>query len=43
MNLPGWFGLGSGLAAIADADGPDVLRGPTASGRCSACCWKTPR
>jgi phosphoenolpyruvate carboxylase len=26
MNLPGWFGLGSGLAAIADADGPDELR-----------------
>jgi phosphoenolpyruvate carboxylase len=26
MNLPGWFGLGTGLAAIADADGPDVLR-----------------
>jgi phosphoenolpyruvate carboxylase len=26
MNLPGWFGLGSGLAAIVDADGPDVLR-----------------
>jgi phosphoenolpyruvate carboxylase len=26
MNLPGWYGLGSGLAAIADADGPDVLR-----------------
>ena len=26
MNLPGWFGLGSGLAAIADADGPEVLR-----------------
>ena len=27
MNLPGWFGLGSGLAAIAaDPDGGDVLR-----------------
>nr|MDQ2816194.1 phosphoenolpyruvate carboxylase [Actinomycetota bacterium] len=26
MNLPGWFGLGSGLAAISDADGPEVLR-----------------
>jgi phosphoenolpyruvate carboxylase len=26
MNLPGWYGLGSGLAAVADADGPDVLR-----------------
>jgi phosphoenolpyruvate carboxylase len=27
MNLPGWFGLGSGLAAIsADRDGLDVLR-----------------
>jgi phosphoenolpyruvate carboxylase len=27
MNLPGWFGLGSGLAAIAaDPDGLDVLR-----------------
>jgi phosphoenolpyruvate carboxylase len=26
LNLPGWFGLGSGLAAIADADGADVLR-----------------
>jgi phosphoenolpyruvate carboxylase len=26
MNLPGWFGLGSGLAAIADADGAGVLR-----------------
>jgi phosphoenolpyruvate carboxylase len=27
MNLPGWFGLGSGLAAIAsDPDGADVLR-----------------
>ncbi|MGD0069595.1 MAG: phosphoenolpyruvate carboxylase, partial [Streptosporangiaceae bacterium] len=26
MNLPGWFGLGSGLAAISDADGADVLR-----------------
>jgi phosphoenolpyruvate carboxylase len=26
MNLPGWFGLGSGLAAVADADGADVLR-----------------
>jgi phosphoenolpyruvate carboxylase len=26
LNLPGWFGLGSGLAAIADADGPEVLR-----------------
>jgi phosphoenolpyruvate carboxylase len=22
MNLPGWFGLGSGLAAIADSEGP---------------------
>jgi phosphoenolpyruvate carboxylase len=27
VNLPGWFGLGSGLAAIAaDPDGADVLR-----------------
>ena len=27
INLPGWFGLGSGLAAIeADPDGTDVLR-----------------
>jgi phosphoenolpyruvate carboxylase len=26
MNLPGWFGLGSGLAAVADTEGPDVLR-----------------
>jgi phosphoenolpyruvate carboxylase len=27
VNLPGWFGLGSGLAAIeADPDGVDVLR-----------------
>jgi phosphoenolpyruvate carboxylase len=27
MNLPGWFGLGSGLAAVAaDADGEEVLR-----------------
>jgi phosphoenolpyruvate carboxylase len=25
MNLPGWFGLGTGLAAIVDADGPEVL------------------
>jgi phosphoenolpyruvate carboxylase len=26
LNLPGWYGLGSGLAAIADADGADALR-----------------
>ncbi len=26
LNLPGWYGLGSGLAAIADADGSQVLR-----------------
>jgi phosphoenolpyruvate carboxylase len=26
MNLPGWFGLGSGLAAIVDADGPEELQ-----------------
>ena len=25
LNLPGWYGLGSGLAAIADADGIEVL------------------
>ena len=25
LNLPGWYGLGSGLAAIADADGVEVL------------------
>jgi phosphoenolpyruvate carboxylase len=26
MNLPGWFGLGTGLAAISGADGAEVLR-----------------
>jgi phosphoenolpyruvate carboxylase len=26
MNLPGWFGLGSGLAAIIDADGVEELQ-----------------
>ena len=26
LNVPGWYGLGSGLAAIADADGVEVLR-----------------
>ena len=26
LNLPGWYGLGSGLAAIADADDIEVLR-----------------
>ena len=26
LNLPGWYGLGSGLAAIADADGAEALR-----------------
>ena len=26
MNLPGWYGLGSGLAAIADTEGVGVLR-----------------
>jgi phosphoenolpyruvate carboxylase len=26
LNLPGWYGLGRGLAAIADADGAEVLR-----------------
>jgi phosphoenolpyruvate carboxylase len=26
LNLPGWYGLGHGLAAIADADGAEVLR-----------------
>ncbi|MBV9205527.1 MAG: phosphoenolpyruvate carboxylase, partial [Actinobacteria bacterium] len=26
LNLPGWYGLGSGLAAVADAEGPEVLR-----------------
>ena len=27
LNLPGWFGLGSGLAAVAaDPDGLEVLR-----------------
>jgi phosphoenolpyruvate carboxylase len=54
MNLPGWFGLGSGLAAIgADPDGrclaagvlraAEVRGAPTATGRCSACCSTTPR
>jgi phosphoenolpyruvate carboxylase len=31
MNLPGWFGLGSGLAAIADAAGSSAV-GPDADG-----------
>ena len=26
LNLPGWYGLGSGLTAIAGADGVEVLR-----------------
>ena len=26
LNLPGWYGLGSGLAAIADVDGVEALR-----------------
>ena len=26
LNLPGWYGLGSGLAAIADVDGIEALR-----------------
>jgi phosphoenolpyruvate carboxylase len=26
LNLPGWYGLGSGLAATADADGVEALR-----------------
>ena len=44
VNLPGWFGLGSGLAAVAETpDGVAEFRRPTATGRCSPCCWTTPR
>ena len=46
VNLPGWFGLGSGLAAAGgDGDGRawPSCAGPTRSGRCSTCCWTTPR
>ena len=55
VNLPGWFGLGSGLAA-AGAGGASAgraggigrtgcrrCRTPTGTGRCSPSCWTTPR
>ena len=44
VNLPGWFGLGSGLAAVAAAGGRPARRaGATGTGRCCACCSTTPR
>ena len=44
LNLPGWFGLGSGLAAAAAGRaGWPTCRPPTRAGRCSRCCWTTRR
>ena len=48
LNLPGWYGLGSGLTAAASfAEDPATASpscvAPTQSGRCSRRCWTMPR
>ena len=42
VNLPGWYGLGSGLAAVSRS-GLDELRAAYPNGRCSPRCWTTRR
>ena len=44
LNLPGWYGLGSGLAAVVAGPAAWTRRGRrTRAGRCSRSCWRTPR
>ena len=44
LNLPGWYGLGSGLAAVLRTRAGWTRCGrPTRAGRCSPCCSTTPR